>query len=137
MVSTIAQQDGVCSRSHDDVNLLGLTPVRAADWKEVGDRVVLDRPPPTAVGLEGLWKKLLFQMGPRRIRLDALGSYAWKRFDGTPTVQEVASELREQYGESVEPAEERLGQFVRHLRRGGLLHYSGPGQIRAPNDNRI
>ena len=122
-MSATTQHEQHHSRPLEDINLLELAPVRTADWKEVGGRVVLDRPQPTATGLDGLWKKLLFQMGPRRIRLDALGTYAWKRFDGKPTVQEVASELREQFGESSEPAEERLGRFVRHLRRGGLLQY--------------
>jgi hypothetical protein len=72
-----------------------------------------------------MFERLSYNMAPRRLRLDDIGSYAWKRFDGRLTVREVAGEVRSRFGHSAEPVEQRLGEFVRLLRRGGLLAYPG------------
>lgn len=109
----------------ESVNLLELIPVRVAEWTERGDRVVLERPRPAKRGLRGLIDRLLFLLSARRIRLDALGSYAWLRIDGQKTVGQVAAKLREEFGSEVEPVEERLGHLVRILRSEGLVGYRG------------
>jgi hypothetical protein len=87
------------------VNLLEQAPVRAARWEERGDRVVLIRPRPDV----------------RRLRLDPIGSFAWRRLDGSASVARVAAAVRERFGAASEPAEERLGQLVRLLRRDGFV----------------
>ena len=116
------------------VNLLGLAPMRTADWEEVGGRVVVFRPPPRARGVRGLLDRFFHRMSARRIRLDEVGSLAWRSMDGKRTAGEVAVLLREAFGESVEPVEERLGHLIRVMRKEGLLAYpgwdgeGGPGQ---------
>lgn len=107
------------------VNLLEIAPVRLAGWEDREGRVVLERPRPLSRGLRGLLERLAFQMASRRVRLDAIGSSAWKSFDGATTVGEAARALREEFGEAAEPAEERLGQLVRMLRREGMVGYPG------------
>lgn len=64
-------------------------------------------------------------MTPSRLRLDELGSYAWRKFDGIVTVREVVREVRDTFGDRAEPAEERLGSFVRLLRKQRFLGYRG------------
>ena len=109
----------------ESVNLLEMAPVRLADWKERGDRVVVVRPRPTRSGVSGMIDRVLYLMSARRIRMDELGSYSWLCLDGELTVSQVANKLREKFGESVEPAEERLGHLVRVLRREGLVGLPG------------
>lgn len=109
----------------EDVNLLEIKPVRLAEWEEVGDRVVVIRPGPAGRGIKRLVNLLFFALAARRIRLDDVGSFAWKQLDGDRTVAQVAEELRDRFGERVEPAEERLGHQVRVLRREGLVAYPG------------
>ena len=109
----------------EDVNLLEVTPVRTADWIERGERVVVIRPQPERPGLRGLVDRLLFLLSARRIRLDAVGSFAWLHLDGERSVGQVAELLRKEFGERVEPAEERLGHLVRVFRREGLVGYRG------------
>jgi len=111
--------------SLESVNLLELKPVRVASWKDVETRVVLERPRPTQRGLRTLPAWIAFALSARHIRLDEIGSVAWHHLDGEHTVAQVAVKLREQFGERVEPVEERLGQLVRLLRQEQLLAYPG------------
>ena len=83
------------------------------------------RPPPSARGLKRFKQWVAYQLSAKRVRLDELGSFAWKRLDGRRTVGEVARELREEFGEAGEPAEERLGLLVRQLRGEEFLAYPG------------
>lgn len=109
-------------RLPEGANLLELRPRRRADWEEAeGERVMLRRPKPAERGLSGLLIRVSAWLAPPRLRLDPIGSCAWRALDGTRTVGEVAAQLRERFGEASEPAEERLGKLVRLLRRDGFL----------------
>ncbi len=105
------------------VDLLGIRPVRLAEWVEEDERVVLVRPAPTSRGLRRVTDAVSYWLSPRRVRLDELGSFAWRLLDGRHTVREAVDALRERFGEAAEPAEERLGVFVRTLRHQGFLAY--------------
>ncbi len=107
------------------VNLLELTPVRIAEWEEVGERVVVLRPAPTSRGLKRLLDSFLHSLSARRLRLDDIGSFAWRELDGERTVGQVAARMRERFGDSVEPAAERLGHLIRAMHREGLVAYPG------------
>ncbi len=107
------------------MNLLEIKPVRLADWDEVGGRVVVIRPAPGGRGVKRLLNLFFFALAARRIRLDDVGSFAWRQLDGESTVAQVARRLREEFGERVEPAEERFGHQVRVFRREGLVAYPG------------
>ena len=106
-------------------NLLEMTPVRVAAWQEVKDRVVVERPRPSGRGIPGLGERLSYFLSMRKIRLDERGSFLWHLVDGRRSVAEVAEAMREQFGDEVEPAEERVGHLIRLLRRERLLAYPG------------
>ena len=118
------------SRSRDTrwegVNLLEVSPWPVAVWSEIDGMVVLELPAP-----EQPWRTPLawvgYTMSTKKVRLDDVGSFAWKLFDGRRSVSEVAARLAVEFGERVAPAEERLGELVRMLHRGGMLSYSQPG----------
>jgi hypothetical protein len=95
--------------------------VRVAPWKEEAGRVVIERPKPSG----SLGTRLRYWLAVRRIRLDERGSFAWRLMDGEKTVAEMAEDLRQEYGEQVEPAEERAGQLVRMLHSEDLVAYPG------------
>jgi len=107
-------------------NLLDVVPVRAARWEDQGDRVVVHRPRPQAPWYLLPLEWLRFAMAVRRIRLDRVGSAAWRDCDGHRTVGDVARRVRSAFGEPAEPVEERLGHLVRLLQREGLLAYRHP-----------
>lgn len=103
------------------VNLLDLAPVRAARWIERGERVVLVRPRPEVTDLRSAFVWIGYVLAPLRIRLDPIGSFAWLRLDGSTSVAQVAAAVREHFGDTSEPTEERLGELVRLLRRDGFV----------------
>jgi hypothetical protein len=108
-----------------EVNLLDLTPERVAEWEDVGERVVIIRPLPKTRGIKRAIDRLLFEMSTRRIRLDELGSAAWHLMDGRRTVAAIADVLREQFGEAVEPAEERLATLMQYFHRQLFVEFPG------------
>jgi len=110
-----------------EVNLLELTPVRSASWTEVEGRVVIERIKPTGLGRIG--EKLRYWLAVRRIRLDERGSMVWRLLDGTKTVGDLAAALRSDFGDQVEPAEERAGQLIRMLHEEDLVGYPGWDEI--------
>lgn len=86
---------------------------------------MIERPRPSGRGLRWIREVAAYAMATRRIKLDAVGSFAWKRFDGDTTVGQVVAEIKHEFGDEVEPVEERLGMFVRLLRNERLLTYAG------------
>jgi hypothetical protein len=56
-----------------------------------------------------------------RVRLDQFGTEVWNLCDGRKTVREIASTLRQKFGEDIEPAEERVAGFVQRLDRGRCI----------------
>lgn len=108
----------------ESVNLLDLAPVRTASWRDEGGVVVVERRPAAPRGLLGHLVGVFLPPRTRRRRLDEIGSAVWRRLDGR-TVAEVAACLREEFGERVEPLEERLRLFLEILRRERLIGFPG------------
>jgi hypothetical protein len=109
----------------DGVNLLELRPLRQAGWRDEDGVVMLTRRHPRQRGQRGLLARVDHWLATPRLKLDAIGSFAWRRFDGRTSVGEVVQAVRKEFGEPAEPVEERLGSFVRLLRREGLVKYEG------------
>ena len=109
----------------ETVNLLEVSPVRLAEWTEKQGRVVIFRPKTLRAGPLGWIDLVLYLLSARRIRLDALGSFAWLQLDSETSVGKVVARMREEFGEKVEPAEERLGHLIRVVRSQGFVAFPG------------
>jgi hypothetical protein len=93
-------------------------------WEEREDGLVtLVRVKPAVRDLRSFRRWLSFMMAPPRIRLDEVGSYAWLNMNGDVDVRELVQRVRDEFGESAEPVAQRLGQFVRLLRRERFVTY--------------
>jgi hypothetical protein len=57
------------------------------------------------------------------VKLDEIGSFIYERCDGCRTVQKLLQELKEEFGERIEPALPRLRDFLGSLERNGLICY--------------
>ena len=108
------------------VDLLELTPMRRVPWLERDDgRIVIDRPRPPINGLRGLFRRAGWMLAPRRIRLDEIGSFAWRRLDGSTKVRALAGVMRDAFPDSCDELEERLGGYLRAMRRLRLISFPG------------
>ena len=114
----------MASRPPQAVDLLELTPMRRAPWLERDDgRVVIDRPRPPIDGMGGLFRRAGWMLSPRRIRLDEVGSFAWRRLDGATKVRALAGVIRDAFPDSCDQLEERLGAYLRAMRRLRLISF--------------
>ena len=114
----------MASRAPQVVDLLELTPMREVPWLERDDgKVVIDRPRPPIDGLRGLFRRAGWMMAPRRVRLDEIGSFAWRRLDGATKVRALAGAMRDAFPDSCDQLEERLGDYLRAMRRLRLISF--------------
>ena len=62
---------------------------------------------------------------PRRIRLDEVGSFAWRRLDGATKVSSLAGAMCDVFPDARDQLDERLGQYLRALRRLRVISFPG------------
>lgn len=86
-------------------------------WREEHGRVVLERP---AAGARRLLLRLARQPASFTVRLDEVGSAAWRLVDGRRTVGAIHAELARRFPAEADLAS-RLGRFVGMLASRGLL----------------
>lgn len=104
-----------------NANFLDLTPLPAFghEMEEEGTvRVLIPR-------FQGKLSSKLLQ--PRlkspyiKLSLDELGSAVWLACDGKQNVRTICDTLREQLGEKIEPAEDRITRFLSQLYNKDLI----------------
>jgi hypothetical protein len=94
-----------------------LCPRRRCAWKEEDGRVTILRPR-FGFGRVGGFIERRFRPRPFRVHLDEIGSFVWKRCDGATRVSTIAEALVGEFGDRIDPVEERLVLFLQHLVRG-------------------
>lgn len=92
-------------------------------WKERDGLVILEYPKNFS-NFEGWLHKRIG--GPNNIRrpMDELGSKIWLMCDGKHTLQDICTELDEQYHEEVEPVLDRVWKFLEILLKQNLIRLS-------------
>lgn len=97
-----------------------LRPVRRAEWTERDGRVTLFVP---RLGRGRLARRVesWLRFTPYEVHLDDVGSSVWHACDGDTPVHDMATRLRERFGDQVEPTEDRLVEFLRGLLRGRFV----------------
>lgn len=105
-----------------EVNLLELTPVRNVQSETNEEQKVVLLIPKfrnryTVKYLQPLLAKPYF-----RLKLDKYGSFVWNRIDGQATVMKIAEDMKEHFGESVEPVYERVGKFIQMMKREKFIN---------------
>ena len=97
-----------------------LVPQRRMEWTERDGRVTLFVP---RLGRGTLARRVeaWLRVRPYQVHLDELGSSVWQSCDGRTPVRDIAGRLREHFGERVEPAEDRLVEFLKSLARGRFV----------------
>lgn len=63
------------------------------------------------------------------IELDGLGSFVFLQINGQRTVEQIAQQVREQFGETAEPLYERLTKYLSILRNNRFIYYQGVDSV--------
>ncbi len=107
-------------------SVLNYQPRRLLEWQEdqTGQAVLLR--PKFGESRLARWCSKYFQNPHYRIRLDDIGTLVWKSCDGSTTLSSILQSMREHFGTGIEPAEERLWQFLQTMLRSRLIELSCP-----------
>ncbi len=103
-------------------NLLDYIPRRnpLLEWRQTGEGRVQLTVHRTGM-LNWVSQKLFKAPESSTVDLDEYGSFLWLRIDGERTVEELARQLKEQYGEQAEPLYERLVQYMKILKNNKFI----------------
>ena len=59
-----------------------------------------------------------------KANLDEFGSSAWLLMDGSKNVKRIGEDLVEQFGEEIQPVNDRLTQFLNQLYANGFISFN-------------
>ncbi len=102
-------------------NLLELTPVRVNEHEENEGLI--------RILIPKFKNKFLLSLIPKgkskhiRVKLDEIGSATWLAINGRKKVNNIVAELREKFGEKIEPAEDRVSKFIGGLNLHNLIYF--------------
>lgn len=113
--------DAAAAMSAEAAAFWNACPRRRLDWRDLDDGRCVVLRPKFGEGRIGRW--LASKLGDSfyRIRLDDVGTFIWRACDGETPLTEIAGRLRAEFGERVEPAEERLARFVQSMLRSRMI----------------
>ncbi len=103
-------------------NLLEMIPMRRLP-SSLKDGAVYVIKPKLKSRPGGWFLRRLHKPNEIKVKLDPMGTAAWKRCDGSNTVQDIANSLRKEFGQDIEPAEERLAALLEIMESNGLISY--------------
>ena len=102
-----------------DENYLDLIPVRQCEHEYNNDLVtVLFIKKPTFIE-KTFFRKMINK--PYKIDLDEIGTFIWGQINAVLNVREIVEITKEHFGEKVEPAEDRVIQFLEQMHSTKLI----------------
>jgi hypothetical protein len=85
---------------------------RSVVWEDGRDGTAVLLVPRFRKGRLARWLMPKLSRPHIRVKLDEIGSFAWKMMDGTTPFTNIVQAMTEQFGPRVQPAEERLMKFM-------------------------
>ena len=113
------------TQPNKEANLLDYIPVQTVESERKEDGTIFLKRPKTQ---NRLMKTIIRRLGKSlyfKIHLDDFGSFVWERCDGYHRVDQIADNLKQEFGESIEPVYERLGAFIKILAYQKFISYKG------------
>lgn len=59
-----------------------------------------------------------------KIKLDKFGSFIWLNLDGSNTIKDIINKSTHEFGEEIQPADERINKFLLQLFENKLISFS-------------
>jgi hypothetical protein len=104
----------------DFAKRLVMRPTIESEWED-GSAVLLK--PKFMSGPLAWWLQPHLKNPHLRITLDELGSFVWRRCNGQTNVEQIAQELKAQFGEQFEYPMERVWLFLKQLHAQGVIEF--------------
>ncbi len=103
----------------DDQKYWELYPFRKCEYEYANDLVVvLFKKKPTFI------EKIFFRKmidKPYKIDLDEVGSFIWELCDGKNDLSDILQKVKNNFGDKVNPAEERVLNFIKQMNNTKLI----------------
>lgn len=58
-----------------------------------------------------------------KIKLDKFGSFIWLNMDGSNTIKDIINRSKKEFGEEIQPADERINKFLLQLFENKLVSF--------------
>ena len=104
-------------------NLLDLIPERTKAFRDEENGTVTVLVPRFGDGKMGRFLQRFIGKSPITLHLDEIGTAVWRLCDGRRSVYEIGGRLKEQFGDRIEPVYERLGVFLRQMKKAGIIDW--------------
>lgn len=89
-----------------------VVPRRELNWEDGQDGKAVLLVPRFRKGFLSRWLQPRLKRPHIRVKLDDIGSFVWRLFDGENDFTTIVSAMRLHFGEKIEPAEDRLQKFL-------------------------
>lgn len=115
---------GKKDKSRAEKELLDAIPERLIEWEKDGavNRAVL-LVPRFRSGFLAKWLQPRLKKPFMRVKLDEIGTLIWENCDGKKSIREICSILEGQFGERVNPVENRTRFFFNSLYKSKFVRY--------------
>lgn len=109
------------ARKRDDRNLLELKPLRNLEWEEGENDTVVLLIPKFRHPLMKRWLVPRLRKPNYRVKTDRVGTFVWRRCDGTSTVLEISGAMGREFGPGFDPGHDRICGFIRQLAKNDCI----------------
>lgn len=109
---------------YEGINLLDLKPIRSFEYVIQDDNKVTLLIPKFRDKILGKYLQTIIKKKYYKVKLDTLGSFVWLKCDGQTTVREIATKLKDVFGDAAEPAYDRVATFIQQLYRGDCITFN-------------
>ena len=106
---------------------------RMVEHEETGDDLVVVLRPRFMSGPFAWWLQPRLHKPHFHVKLDAIGTFVWRRCDGEQTIGDMVTAMEEHFGEDVAPALPRLKMFLGEMERGKMVELVPPDLKKSPN----
>jgi Coenzyme PQQ synthesis protein D (PqqD) len=111
---------------HHQAQWHNVVPKHAIEWEDGPEGGAVLLVPRFRWGPMKRWLQPRLKRPNMRVKLDEIGSYAWKQMDGINSYEAIVDAMKGEFGEKIEPAEDRLGKFLTVLYRDKFVELYKP-----------
>ncbi len=99
---------------------------RAVGWEDGPEDKAVLLVPRFRKGPLSRWLQPRLKRPCMRVKLDDVGSFVWRRLDGSTSFSTIVEQMKGHFGEKVEPADERLKTFFTILYKDDFVKLYAP-----------